>query len=249
MLPDHVSHADARFNLSRAALMAVALPNAPDLLMAATEDRLFQPQVGGGIRPAEYLRSRAVAAAAVLGAGPVIWAVRYRAELLAEAVQYGVAFAVGRCGGAGQVPAGPHDRWRRRPAATATEYTGATESRVLLPNGDAGYSSSNRTFCACATLGRLPTLMSVSRMAENPGDHCWHVNGLRTGKLDIRHSGSRHLADHRDEPSQNRISEGKKGNPCPIRTSSRLKAVATGVELPVPRFTHLEAARLRLRRR
>ena len=39
LLPDQVSHVDARFNLSRAALLVVALTERPDLLMEATEDR------------------------------------------------------------------------------------------------------------------------------------------------------------------------------------------------------------------
>ena len=44
VLPDQVSHTDARFNLSRSALLVVALTQRPDLLMAATEDVLHQPQ-------------------------------------------------------------------------------------------------------------------------------------------------------------------------------------------------------------
>ena len=44
LLPDQVSHVDARFNVSRAALLVVALTERPDLLMAATEDLLHQPQ-------------------------------------------------------------------------------------------------------------------------------------------------------------------------------------------------------------
>ncbi len=44
LLPEHVSHTAARFNLSRAALLVVALTERPDLLMAATEDVLHQPQ-------------------------------------------------------------------------------------------------------------------------------------------------------------------------------------------------------------
>ncbi|HWF69388.1 MAG TPA: homoserine kinase, partial [Mycobacterium sp.] len=44
LLPAQVSHDDARFNLSRTALLVVALTERPDLLMAATEDLLHQPQ-------------------------------------------------------------------------------------------------------------------------------------------------------------------------------------------------------------
>ena len=43
LLPRSVSHADARFNVSRAALLVVALTERPDLLMEATEDTLHQP--------------------------------------------------------------------------------------------------------------------------------------------------------------------------------------------------------------
>jgi len=44
LLPGMVSHEDARFNVSRAALLVVALTERPDLLLAATEDALHQPQ-------------------------------------------------------------------------------------------------------------------------------------------------------------------------------------------------------------
>ena len=57
LLPDQVSHVDARFNLSRAALLVVALTERPDLLMAATEDVLHQPQRAAAMpASAEYLR-------------------------------------------------------------------------------------------------------------------------------------------------------------------------------------------------
>ena len=48
LLPDQVSHVDARFNVSRAALLVVALTERPDLLMEATEDVLHQPQRAAG---------------------------------------------------------------------------------------------------------------------------------------------------------------------------------------------------------
>ena len=57
LLPDQVSHTDARFNVSRAALLVVALTERPDLLMAATEDVLHQPQRAAAMpASAEYLR-------------------------------------------------------------------------------------------------------------------------------------------------------------------------------------------------
>ena len=59
LLPAQVSHQDARFNLSRAALLVVALTERPDLLMAATEDVLHQPQ-----RAAGHARLRGISAPA-----------------------------------------------------------------------------------------------------------------------------------------------------------------------------------------
>jgi homoserine kinase len=43
VLPSDVSHLDARFNVSRAALLPVALSRHPELLWEATRDRLHQP--------------------------------------------------------------------------------------------------------------------------------------------------------------------------------------------------------------
>lgn len=43
VLPSDVSHQDARFNVSRAALLPLALSSYPDLLWEATRDRLHQP--------------------------------------------------------------------------------------------------------------------------------------------------------------------------------------------------------------
>jgi len=101
VLPGHVSHADARFNLSRAALMVVALTERPDLLMAATEDRLHQPQRAAALpASAEYLGilRRCGVAAVLSGAGPAVIAFSTEPELPAEAVEYGLAhgFAVGK---------------------------------------------------------------------------------------------------------------------------------------------------------
>lgn len=73
LLPAQVSHEDARFNVSRAALLVVALTERPDLLMAATEDVLHQPQRAPAMpASAEYLRllRRHNVAATLSGAGP-----------------------------------------------------------------------------------------------------------------------------------------------------------------------------------
>jgi homoserine kinase len=99
LLPAEVSHQDARFNLSRAALLVVALTERPDLLMPATEDLLHQPQRAPAMpASAEYLRLlRGYGVPAVLsGAGPAVLALTAGAELPAEAWQFGIdhGFAV-----------------------------------------------------------------------------------------------------------------------------------------------------------
>ena len=127
VLPGHVSHADARFNLSRAALLVVALTERPDLLMAATEDRLHQPQRAAALpASAEYLAvlRRCGVAAVLSGAGPAVIAFSTEPELPPEAVEYGLSrgFAVG------EMAVGQGVRWaaaraagRDVPVATATE--------------------------------------------------------------------------------------------------------------------------------
>lgn len=77
LLPDQVSHHVARFNVSRVALLVLALTERPDLLMAATEDLLHQPQRAPAMpasgRYLEVLRSAGVAAV-LSGAGPSVLA-------------------------------------------------------------------------------------------------------------------------------------------------------------------------------
>jgi homoserine kinase len=99
LLPAEVSHQDARFNLSRAALLVVALTERPDLLMPATEDLLHQPQRAPAMpASAEYLRLlRGCGVPAVLsGAGPAVLALTAGVELPTEARQFGIdhGFAV-----------------------------------------------------------------------------------------------------------------------------------------------------------
>ncbi|OFS21819.1 homoserine kinase [Corynebacterium sp. HMSC04H06] len=43
VLPSHVTHSDAAFNVSRTAVQVAALTNHPDLLLEGTRDRLHQP--------------------------------------------------------------------------------------------------------------------------------------------------------------------------------------------------------------
>lgn len=77
LLPDAVSRADAVFNVSRAALAVVALTTEPQLLMAATEDRLHQdyraPVMPATAALVRWLRERQVPAT-VSGAGPTVLA-------------------------------------------------------------------------------------------------------------------------------------------------------------------------------
>lgn len=75
LLPEAVPLADAVFNLSRAALLVAALTDSPELLLAATEDRLHQPH-----RAPAYAASMAMVtesrlagrAAVISGAGPTV---------------------------------------------------------------------------------------------------------------------------------------------------------------------------------
>ena len=94
LLPDRVSHVDARFNLSRAALLVVALTERPDLLMSATADRLHQPQRAAAMpASAEYLAMlrRCGVAAVLSGAGPAVIALTTEPELPAQALEFGAA--------------------------------------------------------------------------------------------------------------------------------------------------------------
>ena len=94
LLPRSVSHGDARFNVSRAALLVVALTERPDLLMEATEDVLHQPHRAIAMRAsAEYLQllRRCGIAAVLSGAGPAVIALSTQPELPAEALEFGAA--------------------------------------------------------------------------------------------------------------------------------------------------------------
>lgn len=94
LLPAAVSHDDASFNISRAALLVVALTERPDLLLVATEDMLHQPQRAAAMpASAEYLRllRRYNVAAALSGAGPSLIALSTEAQLPWQAVEYGAA--------------------------------------------------------------------------------------------------------------------------------------------------------------
>jgi homoserine kinase len=77
ILPEQVPQADAAFNLGRAALLPLALTGRPELLLAATEDRLHQGYRAEGMPASlelvERLRAQLIAAV-VSGAGPTVLA-------------------------------------------------------------------------------------------------------------------------------------------------------------------------------
>jgi homoserine kinase len=77
LLPEYVPHGDAAFTVGRAALLVTALTREPNLLLAATEDRLHQPYRAPAMLEShdlvERLRSAGVAAM-ISGAGPTVLA-------------------------------------------------------------------------------------------------------------------------------------------------------------------------------
>ncbi|MGW0162454.1 homoserine kinase [Mycobacterium sp. NPDC003323] len=94
LLPEQVSHLDARFNLARAAMLVVALTERPDLLLEATGDRLHQAQRAPAMpSSAEYLAvlRRCGIAAVLSGAGPAVIALTDGRDLPEEALAYGAA--------------------------------------------------------------------------------------------------------------------------------------------------------------
>jgi homoserine kinase len=75
LLPAHVAHADATYTAGRAGLLVAALTGRPDLLLAATDDRLHQPYRASVMPGTAALVTRLRAdghAAVVSGAGPTI---------------------------------------------------------------------------------------------------------------------------------------------------------------------------------
>lgn len=76
-LPDQIPHADASFNVARAALLVHALTAAPELLLEATADRLHQPYRADAMPKTAALVAElreAGVAAFVSGAGPSVLA-------------------------------------------------------------------------------------------------------------------------------------------------------------------------------
>jgi homoserine kinase len=91
LLPDSVPHLDAARNAGRAALLVEALRAHPDLLLAATEDRLHQPYRAEAMPRSAALMAelRAAGLAAVIsGAGPTVLALT-TVETRATAMEFG----------------------------------------------------------------------------------------------------------------------------------------------------------------
>lgn len=77
LLPEQVSHLDARVNAGRAGLLVAALTRRPEELLAATEDRLHQPFRRAAMPASAALMDRlrgAGVAAVISGAGPAVLA-------------------------------------------------------------------------------------------------------------------------------------------------------------------------------
>ena len=94
LLPEQVSHTDARFNLARSAMLVIALTQRPDLLLEATGDRLHQAQRAPSMPDsAEYLAvlRRCGVAAVLSGAGPAVIALTDGRDLPPEALAHGTA--------------------------------------------------------------------------------------------------------------------------------------------------------------
>lgn len=123
VLPARITHQDARFNVSRAALLVLALTERPDLLMAATEDVLHQPQRAASMPASaefmQFLRQNGVAAV-LSGAGPSVLAFSSGVDLSAETLEFGraIGFAVD------EVAVGEPVRWSSGVAAGAPRRRG-----------------------------------------------------------------------------------------------------------------------------
>lgn len=96
LLPEMVPHQDAVFNVSRAAMMMLAMTKRPDLLFDASDDRLHQRQRAAALpvttRWIRRLRQRGLAAV-VSGAGPTVLCLHtedFPADLAKEATEDGL---------------------------------------------------------------------------------------------------------------------------------------------------------------
>jgi homoserine kinase len=121
--PDSVPHEDAVFNLSRSALLVAALIQSPELLLAATEDKLHQSYRASAMpetdRLITLLRDSGFAAV-VSGAGPSILV------LCSDPSQ--------RLAAADLVAQKAETRWQ--PLMLAVDFKGATVQQTALGTAD-----------------------------------------------------------------------------------------------------------------
>ena len=211
--PTRSATRDARFNLSRAALLVVALTERPDLLMEATEDVLHQPQRAAAMpASAEYLRilRRCGVAAVLSGAGPAVIALSTEPELPAEVLDYGAAngFTVS------EMAVGEGVRWTSGVAVqrlTASIRSHTRISGFLASGTEAGYSRSRPAIAAslpAPTLGR-PLIFSVTR-----GLTVRRIAGESRRSPLQRRRWHFAFSDSLSAPNPRmNDSEGKKGNP------------------------------------
>ncbi len=108
LLPGSVPHADAAFNAGRAGLLVAALTQRPDLLLAATDDRLHQPYRASAMQETatlvQALRARDIPAV-VSGAGPSVLALADEASVdsVVELAPTGWRALAGKVGGGATV--------------------------------------------------------------------------------------------------------------------------------------------------
>ncbi|MCD0442668.1 homoserine kinase [Glycomyces sp. A-F 0318] len=111
-LPEKVPHADAVFNLSRAALLVAAVSRQPARLFEATDDRLHQSYRARGMPESaqllKELRSAGVAAA-ISGAGPTVLALTVDDRGVPEAPAGFAAMRLDVADGAAQVATSPNE--------------------------------------------------------------------------------------------------------------------------------------------
>lgn len=97
VLPTHVPHADAAWQAGRAALLVEAVGRRPDLLLAATADRLHQDYrrqvMPASLALVDRLRAHGVAAV-VSGAGPTVLALARRVSASTTDADDRIAHAV-----------------------------------------------------------------------------------------------------------------------------------------------------------
>ena len=124
-LPGTVPHADAAFNLSRAALLVLALTGRPDLLLTATEDRLHQRYRAAGMPASAALvdRLRARPASPRWSPAPVRRCWRWpRRRDSGAAAALGPAAGSARAGTGRRCPGRPADRAVGSSAKATAEY-------------------------------------------------------------------------------------------------------------------------------